>query len=175
VTYVAITEFETRLQWRSESGALLSGDKAPAIPLGGPIPNIKGQWNPEALLVGAVEGRTLLAFLEQARASGVEILFYQSSAVARRVDGPEGPPHYTDLIVWPHVAVRGEKDATVVRRIFEELPERCFPSSMLRLTPRIEPLIDIWDEQHEAALEEDRQHERQWRWTEEERAIGDEP
>jgi organic hydroperoxide reductase OsmC/OhrA len=133
------------------------------------------KWNPEALLVGAVEGRTLLAFMEQARAAGVQVLFYQSSAVARRVDGPDGLPHYTDLIVRPHVAVRGEKEAMVVRSIFEALPERCFPSSMLRLTPRIEPIIDTWDEQHEAALEEDRRHERQWRWTEGGRAVAHEP
>ncbi len=175
MTYVAITEFETRLQWRSESGALLSGDRAPAIPLGAQVCRMEEKWNPEALLVGAVEGRTLLAFMEQARAAGVQVLFYQSSAVARRVDGPDGLPHYTDLIVRPHVAVRGEKEAMVVRSIFEALPERCFPSSMLRLTPRIEPIIDTWDEQHEAALEEDRRHERQWRWTEGGRAVAHEP
>ena len=176
MTYVAITEFETRLQWRSDSGALLSGDGAPAIPLlGGQTSHPEEQWNPEALLVGAVEGRTLVAFLEQARALGIEVLFYQSSAVTRRVDGPDGLPHYTDLIVRPHVAVRGERDARLARCIFESLPERCFPSSMLRLTPRIEPIIDTWDEQHEAALEEDRRHERQWRWKERGRAAGHEP
>jgi organic hydroperoxide reductase OsmC/OhrA len=176
MTYVPITEFETRLHWRGARGALLSADRAPSLPLGGQLSDMmEDQWNPEALLVGAVEGRTLLAFLEQARASGVEVLFYQSSAVARRVDGLDGLPHYTDLIVRPHVAVRGEKDATVVRRIFEALPERCFPSSMLRLTPRIEPIIDTWDEQHEVALEEDRRYERQWRWMKGERAASNEP
>ncbi|HYO59373.1 hypothetical protein [Archangium sp.] len=175
MTYVAITEFETRLHWQSGCGARLSGDRASAIPLGGQPAEMEGQWNPETLLVGAVEGRTLLAFLEQARALGVEVLFYQSSAVARRVDGPDGLPHYTDLIVRPHVAVRSEQDATLVRHIFDALPERCFPSSMLRLTPRIEPIIDTWDEQHVAALEEDRRHERPWRWCEGERAAGHEP
>lgn len=175
MTYVAITEFETRLHWRSESGALLSADRAPDIPLGAHVCCMEEKWNPEALLVGAVEGRTLLAFLEQARAAGVEVLFYQSSAVARRVDGPDGLPHYTDLIVRPHVAVRRQEEATVVRNIFGALPERCFPSSMLRLTPRIEPIIDIWDEQHAAALEEDRHQERQWRWMERGRAAVPDP
>lgn len=166
MTYVSITEFETRLQWQSGCGAQLSGDRASAIPLGEPPDVLEGQWNPETLLVGAVEGRTLLAFLEQARALGVEVLFYQSSAVARRVDGPDGLPHYTDLIVRPHVAVRSELDATLARRIFEALPERCFPSSMLKLTPRIEPIIDTWDEQHAAALEEERRLRQTWRWWE---------
>jgi hypothetical protein len=72
------------------------------------------------------------------------------------------------------VAVRGEREAMLVRRIFDALPERCFPSSMLRLTPRIEPIIDIWDEQHAAALEEDRLHGRHWRFMRE-RAAGHEP
>ncbi|OJT22576.1 hypothetical protein BO221_22695 [Archangium sp. Cb G35] len=179
MTYVPITEFETRLQWQRGCGALLSGDRASAIPLGGTGdtggPWNEGQWNPETLLVGAVEGRTLWAFLEQARSLGVEVLFYQSSAVARRADGPDGLPHYTDLIVRPHVAVRSEKDANLARGIFEALPERCFPSSMLRLTPRIEPIIDTWDEQHAAALEEDRRHRQTWRWWESGRAAGYEP
>jgi organic hydroperoxide reductase OsmC/OhrA len=142
----------------------------------GRSPDIIGeQWNPETLLVGAVEGRTLLAFLEQARALGVEILFYQSSAMARRVEGPDGQPHYTDLIVRPHVAVRTEDEARLAWSIFETLPERCFPSSMLRLTPRIEPLIDTWDEQHAAALEEARHHERQWHWSQGSRTVGWDP
>ncbi|WP_375765545.1 hypothetical protein NR798_27980 [Archangium gephyra] len=180
MTYVAITEFETRLQWQRRCGALLSGDRASAIPLGGEPGDMagnwnEGQWNPETLLIGAVEGRTLLAFLEQARALGVEVLFYQSSAVARRVDGPDGLPHYTDLIVRPHVAVRSEREAALARGIFEALPERCFPSSMLRLTPRIEPIIDTWDEHHAAALEEDRRHRQTWRWREGGRASGYEP
>ncbi|WP_239014231.1 OsmC family protein [Archangium violaceum] len=175
MTYVAITEFETRLQWKREYGARLSGDRAPAIPLAGQPDELEGQWNPETLLVGAVEGRTLVAFLEQARSLGVEVLFYQSSAVARRVDGPDGLPHYTDLIVRPHVAVRTEDDAALVRRVFEALPERCFPSSVLRITPRIEPIIDTWDEQHEEALEEDLLHEQPWCRLRGERAAGYEP
>jgi organic hydroperoxide reductase OsmC/OhrA len=176
VTYVAITEFETRLQWQDGRDAQISGQQTPAIPLGGQNSDPGGKWNPEALLVGAVEGRTLVAFLEQARAMGVEVLFYQSSAVARRVEGPDGLPHYTDLIVRPHVAVRDETDATVVRRVFDALPERCFPSSMLRLTPRIEPIIDIWDEQHATAQEEEeRRHDLPWRLVEGGRAVGYDP
>lgn len=175
MTYVSIREFETRLQWRSDSGALLSGDRAPPISVGGCCPDIAEQWNPETLLVGAVEGRTLLAFMEQARALGVEVLFYQSSAMARRVEGPDGA-HYTDLIVRPHVAVRTEDEARLAQGIFQALPERCFPSSMLRLTPRIEPLIDTWNEEHAAALEEEaRHHERQWRWRQGGRAARWEP
>lgn len=175
MTYVSISEFETRLQWRSDSGAFLSGDGTPPIPVGGRCPDIEEQWNPETLLVAAVEGRTLLAFMEQARAQGVEVLFYQSSAMARRVEGSDGQPHYTDLIVRPHVTVRTEDEARLAHGIFEALPERCFPSSMLRLTPRIEPLIDTWDEQQAASLERTRRHERQWRWRESGRAAGGEP
>jgi len=167
VTYVSISEFETRLQWRSDSGALLSGDRAPPIPVGSRCPDLEEQWNPETLLVAAVEGRTLLAFMEQARAQGVEVLFYQSSAMARRVEGPDGGPHYTDLIVRPHVTVRTEDEARLAQGIFETLPERCFPSSMLRLTPRIEPLIDTWDARQAATLEPTRRQERPWRWREE--------
>ena len=175
MTYVAITEFETRLQWQSGCGALLSGDRTTALPLGEHSDGMEGQWNPEKLLIAAVEGRTFLAFMEQARALEVEVLFYQSSAVARRVDGPDGLPHYTDLIVRPHVAVRGEKDTTLARRIFESLPERCFPSSMLKLTPRIEPIIDTWDEQHASGREEERRHRQTWRWWDGSRAAGHEP
>lgn len=145
MTSISFTEFETRLHWQGDRGAMLTSDRAPVLPLAGPASEgPEGQWNAEALLVGAVEGRTLLTFLEQARAEGVEVLFYQSSAVGRRVEGPDGEPHFTDLIVRPHVAVGSEEDAEKARRIFEALPSRCFPSSVLSLNPRIEPIVEAW-------------------------------
>lgn len=154
MTSVSITQFETRLQWQGERGAVLSSERASPVLLCGSLASPpEDHWNPEALLVGAVEGRTLLTFLEMARAEGVEVLFYQSSAVARRVNGHEGEPHITDLIVRPHVAVANEEEAEKVRGIFERLPSRCFPSSMLSLTPRIEPIVESWN----LTLERDRE------------------
>ncbi|XXF75155.1 hypothetical protein P2318_18975 [Myxococcaceae bacterium GXIMD 01537] len=146
MTTICCTEFETRLHWRGEREALLTSDRAPTLPLVSSPAGGRGTlWDPESLLVGAVEGRTLLTFLERAREEGVDILFYQSSAVGRRVAGQDGQPQFTDLIVRPHVAVGSEEDAEKVRRIFDELPSRCFPSSMLNLTPRIVPIIESWN------------------------------
>lgn len=149
MTSISVTEFETRLQWEGEQRAALSTEQAPELQLGGLVAGhaVEDRWSPETLLVGAVEGRTLQAFLEQARAERIEILFYQSSAMGRRVEGYGGLPHFTDFIVRPHVAVRTEEDAELVRRIFEELPCRCFPSSMMFLAPRIEPFVEVWEEE----------------------------
>lgn len=148
MTSISATEFETRLQWQGEQRAALTCEQAPELPLGGLVGDraAADRWSPETLLVGAVEGRTLQAFLERAHAERITILFYQSSAMGRRVEGSGGMPHFTDFIVRPHVAVRSEEDAEQVRRIFEELPCRCFPSSMMQLTPRIEPVVEVWDE-----------------------------
>lgn len=148
MTSISVTEFETRLQWQGEQRAALTCEQAPELPLGGLVANhaAEDRWSPEMLLVGAVEGRTLQAFLERARAERITILFYQSSAMGRRVEGNGGQPHFTDFIVRPHVAVCSEADAEQVRRIFEELPCQCFPSSMMQLTPRIEPVVEVWDE-----------------------------
>lgn len=150
MTSIAETQFETCLQWQGNQRGRLCAEKAAAVSLGDMVrgrapPDL---WSPEELLVAAVEGRTLMAFLEQAQALGIEVLFYQSSALGRRVELPGRSPHFTDLIVRPHVAVRGEEDAKQVLRIFEALPSELFPSSILRLTPRIEPLVEIWDTQH---------------------------
>lgn len=147
MTSISALEFETRLQWQGADRAMLTSEHAPALPLGGmvaghPSPD---RWSPETMLVGAVEGRTLQIFLERARTEKIELLFYQSSAMGRRVEGPEASPHFTDVIVRPHVAVRSEADAEKVRNIFEELPGRCFPSAILKLTPRIEPVVEVWD------------------------------
>jgi organic hydroperoxide reductase OsmC/OhrA len=146
---VTITEYETRLFWQGERGAVLTSDRAPPVPIGRPLvepgQESEGRWAPESLLVGAVEGRTLLAFLDRARDAAVPVLFYQSSAVARVVGAPDQPPHLTDLIVRPHVAVPSEADAEEVRRIFAELPAHCFPSSVIQLTPRIEPVVETWN------------------------------
>ena len=147
MTSISVTEFETRLQWRGEQRAELATEQTPELPLGGLVAGhaIEDRWSPETLLVGAVEGRTLQAFLERAQAERIEILFYQSTAMGRRVDGNGGLPHFTDFIVRPHVAVRSEEDAEQVRRIFEELPCRRFPSSMMQLIPRIEPFVEVWN------------------------------
>lgn len=146
---VTITEYETRLFWQGERGAVLTSDQAPPLPIGRPLTEPgtgdAGQWGPESLLVGAVEGRTLLAFLDRARAADVPVLFYQSSAMARMVGAPGEPPHFTDLIVRPHVAVPTEAAAEAARLIFSELPAHCFPSSIIQLTPRIEPVVETWN------------------------------
>lgn len=148
MTSVNITEYETRLFWQGERGAVLTSDQAPPVPIGRPLvepgPADEGRWVPESLLVGAVEGRTLLAFLDRAREAGVPVLFYQSSAMARMVAAPGRPPHFTDLIVRPHVAVPTDADAEAARLIFADLPGHCFPSSILQLTPRIEPVVETW-------------------------------
>ncbi|MCY1047218.1 hypothetical protein OV208_38330 [Corallococcus sp. bb12-1] len=146
---VSITEYETRLYWQGERGAVLTSDQAPPVPIGVPL-NVEerasdGTWAPEALLVGAVEGRALQAFLADAREAGVRVLFYQSSATARLVSGgPEQAACFTDLIVRPHVAVGSPPEAELARRLFAALPTRCFPSSMLQLTPRIEAVVEVW-------------------------------
>ncbi|WP_163993028.1 OsmC family protein [Pyxidicoccus caerfyrddinensis] len=146
---VTITEYETRLFWQGERGAVLTSDQAPPLPIGRPLTEPgtgdAGQWGPESLLVGAVEGRTLLAFLDRARAADVPVLFYQSSAMARVVGTPGEQPHFTDLIVRPHVAVPTEAAAEAARLIFSELPAHCFPSSIIQLTPRIEPVVETWN------------------------------
>ncbi|RKH00217.1 OsmC family protein [Corallococcus carmarthensis] len=150
MTSASITEYETRLYWQGERGAVLTSDRAPPVPIGCPLGNQEGgpgdgRWDPEALLVGAVEGRTLHAFLDGAREAGVGVLFYQSCATARLVGaGPDQAARFTDLIVRPHVAVASAREAEDVRQLFARLPARCFPSSMLQLTPRIEPVVEVW-------------------------------
>ncbi|RKH62494.1 OsmC family protein [Corallococcus llansteffanensis] len=149
MTSVSITEYETRLYWQGERGAVLTSDRAPSVPIGLPLsaPDgaLDGRWDPEALLVGAVEGRTLHAFLDGAREAGVGVLFYQSSAMARLVSGGTArTAQLTDLIIRPHVAVGSAREAEQARALFAELPERCFPGSMLHLTPRIEPVVEVW-------------------------------
>lgn len=150
MTSIASTEFETRLQWQGNQRGRLCTEQADAVSLegmvGGRTP--EDAWSPEELLVAAVEGRTLLVFLEQARARGVEVLFYQSTALGRQVEWPGSGPHFTDLIVRPHVAVRSEEDAEQVLSLFETLPSALFPSSILRLLPRIEPVVEVWESQH---------------------------
>ncbi|KFE69543.1 hypothetical protein [Hyalangium minutum] len=148
MTSIAVTEFETRLQWQGSQWVLLTSEHAPALPLAartGGHPH-EDRWCPETLLVGALEGRILQMFLQQARAESLDIVFYQSTAMGRRVEGPGGLPHFTDFIIRPHVAVRSEQDAERVRTLFEELPGRCFPSSMMHLAPRIEPVVEVWED-----------------------------
>ncbi|WP_233576712.1 hypothetical protein [Citreicoccus inhibens] len=148
MTSISITEYETRLFWQGAHSAVLTSDHAPPVPIGRQLgftadPS-EGRWEPEALLVGAVEGRTLLAFLEHVRTADISVLFYQSSALGRVIGGPGRMPHFTDLIVRPHVAVPTDAEAEAVRDIFTRLPGCCFPGSVLHLAPRIEAVVETW-------------------------------
>jgi organic hydroperoxide reductase OsmC/OhrA len=148
MTSIVATEFETCLQWQGDQRATLAAEHAPAVPLTAMAADhpLEDRWCPETLLVGALEGRILQMFLQRAQAEGLEVLFYQSTAMGRRVEGQGGPAHFTDFIVRPHVAIASAKDEERVRRIFEELPGRCFPSSIMQLTPRIEPVVESWED-----------------------------
>ena len=55
------------------------------------------------------------------------------------------PSYGINLPAAPNPGESPKEFATRVRNIFAELPCRCFPSSILKLTPRIEPVIEVWD------------------------------
>ena len=67
MTSVTITEYETRLFWQGERGAVLTSDQAPPLPIGRPLTEPgstdDGQWGPESLLVGAVDRQGDVVFL----------------------------------------------------------------------------------------------------------------
>lgn len=107
-----------------------------------------GQWSPESLLAGAVEAGTYLTFLELAKARGVEVLGYASSATARVAREKSGGAHFTDLIVSPRVTVRSAADAQLASQLFAEIPNRCIVARAVRSMLRIHPTVEAAEPAH---------------------------
>ena len=151
-SHVVVEVFKTWLRWKEGRRDVLTGDEASPVLIGDPpcLSGREGQWSPEALLVGAVESGTHLAFLELASNRGFQPVGYESSAVGRIArEVPDGA-HFTDIIIYPRVLVKTPAEAEVARLLFEEVPRRCTVVRTLRSPLRIVPLIEVLSAENKA-------------------------
>ena len=143
---------ETWVQWQGGRRALLSGDDAPSLSagLGGSAGSL--QWRPEELLIGAVELGVMLRFLALAEDEGLRPVSYQSSALGRFRGHAEQGCQLIDLIVRPRVSVTSEDEVALAERLFALLTREPPDAGLLRVTPRLQPSVQLHSLAPELAL-----------------------
>ncbi|MGO9832092.1 MAG: hypothetical protein ACLPJH_18315 [Myxococcaceae bacterium] len=102
-----------------------------------------GEWPPETLLVAAAEASVFTEFKKRTKVPRLEVVFYESTALGRWGEGPEGVI-LLDLIVRPRVGVRSAPDAERARELFGLVQRSCAVGRELPSAFAVDPVIEVW-------------------------------
>lgn len=146
--------YQTECCWTSgRSGAMSSGDK-PSLAISSP-PEFKGdgsKWNPEELLVAAVESCTMATFLAYAERRGLPINAYFSTAEGR-MEMIGGTYRFTRITVRPTVMLGPGASAEEAFEVLKMAKPQCFVSNSLNAEVWFEPTVETVDLPAEKILE----------------------
>ncbi len=111
----------------------------------GPQPpgNLDVGWPAETLLVGAADTSVFADFTKRAQAACLEVLFYESTAMGRWTDGPEGSA-LLDLVVRPRLGVHSTSDAARARELLRLVQRFCIFSREIGSGLTIDPVVEVW-------------------------------
>lgn len=118
---------------RSAAGTVLAGSADPAF-RGDPT-----RWNPEQLLVSALAQCHMLWFLGLAANAGVVVTGYVDHAVGRMTEHRDGAGEFTEVVLRPHVTVRGDVAPDTIDRLHHRAHEKCFIARSVNFPVRCEP------------------------------------
>ena len=126
-----------------KGGAVLSTCNGPSLRasssgIGAPL-----HWNADSLLVAAVDVGVRADFLHRAERAGLEVAFYESTALGRWTEGVAGPD-LLDLFIEPRVGVHSAADAALASTLFTEVASGSLVARSLRAPLRVQPTVEIW-------------------------------
>ena len=98
-------------------------------------------WSPETLLLGAVEGCTMLTFFAYAERRGLRVLTYTSRTTGVLGRDYSGKMRFLSITVRPVVEVATTAEITSVLEAFARIEGKCFIGSSLKEDPRVEPHV----------------------------------
>ncbi len=134
------THYETRFDWSgSGENGLAAGEKLAPLPVGTPSAG-EGRWNPEAMLLSAVETCLFNTFAYIAAMSKLSFRSYHSTASGEVELVPREGYRFARITVRPVIAVSG-KDIARAQRILEKAHEACLISRSVNFPIDIEPTI----------------------------------
>jgi organic hydroperoxide reductase OsmC/OhrA len=97
------------------------------------------RYNPEELLVGALAQCHMLWFLHLAAESGVVVTGYRDDATGTMRVRSGGSGQFTEVVLHPHVTVRGDVDPGVLAELHDGAGDRCFIKQSVNFPVRCEP------------------------------------
>ncbi|HTO10866.1 MAG TPA: OsmC family protein [Candidatus Binatia bacterium] len=134
--------YATRIAGGPEGHATLSSPGVPDLVTAAPL-DFDGPgdaWSPEQLLLAAVASCFLLTFRAVAKASRLEFVSLAVEAEGF-VDRVDGVARFTEIVLYPRIALPAGADHARVRRALEKAERSCLVSASLGTPVRLEPEI----------------------------------
>lgn len=134
-------EYESSLERKGPAPAVIRAGERPAVTVG-PPPEFGGDerhWSPEHLLLGALNACLMATFDAAARARGLRVDSYVSTARSRLAKTATGAG-FTGFTLAVHIeTAAGEEDR--VRATLLRAKERCFVANALRAPVELDVTI----------------------------------
>ena len=134
--------YENNIAWKSARRGVVRAPGKPDLEISSP-PEFKGEagiWTPEDLFVGSLNTCILMTFVAFATQKGLEFVAYECRAEGR-LEFAEGKYRFTEVRLYPQIAVKSEADVERAKNILESAHANCFISnsisSAVTLTPEI--------------------------------------
>jgi organic hydroperoxide reductase OsmC/OhrA len=135
--------YHTEIEWAQARRGNLRAPGLPALEVATP-PEFKGHegiWTPEHLFVASVNSCFVTTFLAVAELSGLEFTSFVCYARGRLEQEEGRGYHIAEIILWPKLIIRHERDAERAARLLEKADQRCLISNSIRTTVTLEPEI----------------------------------
>ncbi|HMP77773.1 MAG TPA: OsmC family protein [Kiritimatiellia bacterium] len=131
--------YETSLNWTGAmSGAELAAGR-PELPISAPAEfgGDETRWNPELLLVAAIESCLLLTTLSIAKRQNIALSGYASSAVGHMAKTPEGL-RFQEIIVTVSLTVAAGTDEAKAAQLVHTAEKYCPVSNAVKCPVKVE-------------------------------------
>lgn len=137
---MAVHNYATKLTWTGNTGhgtrtyssysrnytVSVDGKKDIA---GSSDPAFRGdasRYNPEELLVASLSSCHMLWFLHLCTEAGVTVVNYEDEAKGTMLETADGGGHFTEVVLYPVVAIKGKVDKEKLDTLQHEAHRKCF-------------------------------------------------
>lgn len=131
---------ETHARWSREKLGRTGSEDKPELEVAAP-PELGGHfgvWTPKDLLVAACESDVMLTFLALAERSGLDVVSYESRAVAE-IEGEPESARILKVDIYPDVEVASKGNKAL--KLLREVENTCLVSRSLNAKVQVHPKL----------------------------------
>ena len=136
--------YENNVTWKSARRGVVRAPGKPDLEVSSP-PEFKGEagiWTPEDLFVGALNTCILMTFVALATQKGLEFASYECRAEGK-LEFVEGKYRFTEVRLYPQIAVKSEADVERAKEIIESAHANCFISNSISSAVTLSPEVGV--------------------------------
>ena len=136
--------YEDNITWKSGRRGVVRAAGKPDLEVSSP-PEFKGEagiWTPEDLFVGSLNACILMTFATFAAQKGLDFASYECRAEGK-LEFVEGKYRFTEVKLYPQVAVKSPADVERTKEILESAHANCFVSNSISSAVTLSPEIRV--------------------------------